>query len=171
MSKKIAIIGGGVAGLSAGIYGQRLGYETTVYEKNSVLGGSLSGWYRNGYAIDNCLHWLTGTAADTPTNLMWKELGVINDETKIVERPYLISSETNGVRVTLWRDAEKTRQEMLEISPEDEKEINLFIDCVNVASDITGNLSHITKLAKTVNEAETVLSHFEFARRAVLFME
>ena len=170
MSKKIAIIGGGVAGLSAGICAERLGYETTIYEKNSVLGGSLSGWYRNGYGIDNCLHWLTGTADGTPTNLMWKELGVIDEETKIVERPYLISSETNGVTVTLWRDTEKTRREMLEISPEDATEINLFIDCVNVASDITANLSHITKIAKTVNEAETVLSHFEFARRAVLYM-
>ena len=39
MSKKIAIIGGGVAGLSAGIYAERLGYDTTIYEKNSVLGG------------------------------------------------------------------------------------------------------------------------------------
>ncbi len=170
MSKKIAIIGGGVAGLSAGIYARRAGYETTIYEKNSVPGGSLSGWYRNGYAIDNCLHWLTGTAEDTPTNLMWKDLGVINEETKIIERPYLISSETSGVRVTLWRDVERTRKEMLEISPEDATEINLFLDCVNVASDITANLSHLMKIAKTVSEAETVLSHFGFARRAVLFM-
>ncbi|MBO4776116.1 MAG: NAD(P)-binding protein, partial [Lachnospiraceae bacterium] len=170
MSKKIAIIGGGVAGLSAGIYAQRAGYETVIYEKNSVLGGSLSGWYRNGYGIDNCLHWLTGTAENTPTNEMWKDLGVLNEETKIVQRPYLISSETDGVRVTLWRDTEKTRQEMLALSPEDATEINLFIDVVNVASELTANLSHIMKLAKTVSEAETVLSHFDFARRTMLYM-
>ena len=170
MKKTIAIIGGGVAGLSAGIYGQRAGYETTIYEKNSVLGGSLSGWYRKGYAIDNCLHWLTGTAPDTPTNKLWKELGVLTDDTIIVKRPYLISSETNGVRVTLWRDVERTRKEMLALSPEDSTEINLFIDCVNVASEITANLSHIMKIAKTLGEAETVLSHFEFARRAALYM-
>ena len=145
MKKTIAIIGGGVAGLSAGIYAERLGYDTTIYEKNPVPGGSLSGWYRKGFAIDNCLHWLTGTADGTPTNLLWKELGVLNEETKIVERPYLISSETDGVRVTLWRDVERTRKELLEISPEDATEINLFIDCVNVASDITANLSHIMK--------------------------
>ena len=168
--KKIAIIGGGVAGLSAGIYGQRAGYETTIYEKNSVLGGSLSGWYRNGYAIDNCLHWLTGTAEGTPTNILWKDLGVLTDDTKVVKRPYLISSETNGVRVTLWRDVEQTRKEMLEISPEDATEINMFIDCVNVATEITANLSHIMKIAKTVSEAETVLSHFDFARRTLVYM-
>jgi len=170
MKKTIAIIGGGVAGLSAGIYGQRAGYETTIYEKNSVLGGSLSGWYRNGFAIDNCLHWLTGTAENTPTNELWKDLGVLNDETKIVKRPYLVSSETNGVRVTLWRDTERTRKEMLAISPEDATEINLFIDVVNVASDLTANLSHFTKLAKTMSEAETVLNHFDFARRTMLYM-
>lgn len=170
MKKKIAIIGGGVAGLSAGIYAERAGYETTIYEKNSVLGGSLSGWYRNGFGIDNCLHWLTGTADGTPTNLLWKDLGVLNEESKIVERPYLISSETDGVKVTLWRDVERTRKELIEISPEDAIEINLFLDCVNVASDITANLSNIMKIAKTVSEAETVLSHFDFARRAVMFM-
>jgi len=101
---------------------------------------------------------------------MWKELGVLNDDTIIVERPYLLSSETDGVRVTLWRDPERTRREMLEISPEDKTEINLFIDCVNVATKIVANLSNIQKIAKTVTEAETVLSHFEFARRAVLYM-
>ena len=160
--KKIIIIGGGVAGLSAGIYAQRAGYETTIYEKNSVPGGNLSGWYRNGYTIDNCLHWLTGTADGTPTNLLWKDLGVLNEDSVIVRRPYLVASETNGVRVTLWRDVERTRQEMLAISPEDATEINLFIDCVKIATDITANLSHVVRLAKTVSEAETVLSHFDF---------
>lgn len=170
MGKKIAIIGGGVAGLSAGIYGQRAGYDTIIYEKNPVPGGSLSGWYRNGYAIDNCLHWLTGTAPNTPTNKQWVDLGVLNEDTVIVQRPYLYSSETDGVRLYLWRDPERTRKELLEVSPEDGVEINLFIDCVNVATDVIANLSNISQIAKTVSEAETVLSHFEFARRAVLYM-
>ena len=91
MGKKIAIIGGGVAGLCAGIYGQRAGYETIVYEKNSIPGGSLSGWYRNGYAIDNCLHWLTGTAPNTPTDFnrcptMWKDLYIKKVRGKTFQR-------------------------------------------------------------------------------------
>lgn len=168
--KKVAIIGGGVAGLSAGIYAQRAGFQTIIYEKNSVLGGNCSGWYRNGYAIDNCLHWLTGTNKDGGQYSQWVELGVINENTKIIERPWFASSQTNGVRVTLWRDPERTRREMLEISPEDETEINLFIDCVKLADDIVANLSSIDKIAKTFTTADTTLSHMEFARRSVLYM-
>lgn len=170
MKKTIAIIGGGVAGLSAGIYGQRAGYETTIYEKNSVLGGSCSGWYRNGFAIDNCLHWLTGTNGQSGQYKQWVELGVINEETNILQRPYFSSSETNGVRLTLWRDPERTRAEMLSVSPEDEVEINLFIDCVKVASDVIANLSHLQRIPKTVTETEKVLSNFDFARRSVMYM-
>ena len=50
---KIIIIGGGIAGLSAGIYARKAGFETTIYEKNGVPGGNCSGWNRNGYHIDN----------------------------------------------------------------------------------------------------------------------
>ena len=37
--KKVVIIGGGVSGLSAGIYAQQKGYQTEIYEKNQMLGG------------------------------------------------------------------------------------------------------------------------------------
>ena len=36
--KKIVSVGGGVAGLSAGIYGRLAGYEVEIYEKNAVAG-------------------------------------------------------------------------------------------------------------------------------------
>ena len=33
--KKIVIVGGGIAGLSAGIYGKLAGYDVDIYEKKS----------------------------------------------------------------------------------------------------------------------------------------
>ena len=57
---KVAIIGGGVAGLTAGIYLQKDGFNVEIFEKCGVVGGNLTGWKRNGYQIDNCIHWLTG---------------------------------------------------------------------------------------------------------------
>ena len=55
MNKKIIIIGAGVAGLSSGIYAQKAGYETVIYEKNAVPGGECVGWDRDGCHIDGCI--------------------------------------------------------------------------------------------------------------------
>lgn len=51
--KKVIIIGGGIAGLSAGIYCLMNGFGVELYEKNAVPGGECTGWDRQGYHIDN----------------------------------------------------------------------------------------------------------------------
>ena len=43
----IIIIGAGVSGLAAGIYGQKNGYQTEIYEKNPVPGGLCVTWKRD----------------------------------------------------------------------------------------------------------------------------
>ena len=35
MTKKIIIVGAGISGLSAGIFGQLSGFETEIYEQNA----------------------------------------------------------------------------------------------------------------------------------------
>ena len=44
MSKKIVIIGGGIAGLSAGIYSAMNGFETEIMEMHNVAGGQCTAW-------------------------------------------------------------------------------------------------------------------------------
>ncbi|MDR0844036.1 MAG: NAD(P)-binding protein, partial [Tannerella sp.] len=46
MTKKILIIGGGVAGLSTGIYARMSGYETRIVEMGQTVGGICTSWYR-----------------------------------------------------------------------------------------------------------------------------
>ena len=58
----VVIIGGGLAGLSAGCYALRNGYRTTIVEHNLALGGVCTAWNRGAYTIDGCIHWLTGGA-------------------------------------------------------------------------------------------------------------
>ena len=55
MMKKVVIIGGGIAGMTAGILLQNAGFATEIYEKNAVPGGQCTGWKREGYFIDNCI--------------------------------------------------------------------------------------------------------------------
>ncbi len=46
MSKTVAIIGGGIAGLEASIQLEKLGYNVHLYEKDSQLGGHVGKWDR-----------------------------------------------------------------------------------------------------------------------------
>ncbi|MHC1779213.1 MAG: phytoene desaturase family protein [Bacteroidales bacterium] len=50
--KRVAIIGGGFSGLSAACYLAKAGYEVTVYEKNSTLGGRARVLEREGFKFD-----------------------------------------------------------------------------------------------------------------------
>lgn len=135
--KKVVIIGGGIAGMTAGVLLQRAGFETEIYEKNALPGGQCTGWKREGYFIDNCIHWLTGTKPGTALHEIWEETGALGDNVEVHQKKMFFSSMINGETLTFWRDKERTRREMLALSPEDADEINQFMDCVAMAETMT----------------------------------
>ena len=50
--KSIIIIGGGIAGLSAGCYAQMNGYQSQIFEMHHLPGGLCTAWERKGYVFD-----------------------------------------------------------------------------------------------------------------------
>ena len=62
MGKKVIVIGGGIAGLTAGIYARRCGFDVTVLESHSIAGGNCTSWKRGGYLFEGGMHWLTGSS-------------------------------------------------------------------------------------------------------------
>lgn len=135
--KKVVIVGGGIAGLTAGILLQKAGYQTEIYEKNPLPGGQCTGWKREGFMIDNCIHWLTGTRPGSSLHELWREIGALGDGVELYEKEMFFSSKLNGQVLTFWRDKERTRQEMLILSPEDTAEINRLMDFVTLAESMT----------------------------------
>jgi phytoene desaturase len=63
--RKVLIIGGGIAGLSAGSYLVRNGYDTEIFEAHTRPGGVCTSWKRGDYIFDYCIHWLVGTSSGT----------------------------------------------------------------------------------------------------------
>jgi phytoene dehydrogenase-like protein len=72
-TRHVVIIGGGLAGLSAGCYALRNGFRTTIVEHNLALGGVCTAWQRGPYLIDGCIHWLTGG----PFQRLYTELDIL----------------------------------------------------------------------------------------------
>lgn len=131
--KKVVIIGGGVAGLSAGIYALQRGYQAEIFEKNAMMGGECTGWNRQGYHIDNCIHWLTGTQEQDDLYSIWNNVGVLNDRIGLYREDYLYKLTMDGKTLHFWRDIQKAREEFLLAAPEDAVEINKFFDSVKLA--------------------------------------
>lgn len=133
--EKVVIVGGGIAGLSAGIYALMAGFDAEVYEKNAIPGGECMGWSRNGYHIDNCIHWLTGTDQNTGLWKVWKDVGAIDENTEYADTAKFYSSRAGDTELTLWKDLDRTEKELVEKCPEDEAEIRKFIQYVRYAEN------------------------------------
>ena len=71
---KVNIIGAGVAGLAAGIYLQKNGIQTEIFEQHTVAGGLCAGWRRGDYLINGCMHWLLGSHEGISFNTFWREI-------------------------------------------------------------------------------------------------
>ncbi len=127
--KKVVIIGGGIAGLSAGIFAQKNGFESIILEKNSNLGGQCTGWNRQGYHIDGCIHWLVGTKEKTPINELWTTVGAL-DGVEIFHPESFFYFEYDNFTVDIPRDVDLLRASWLELSPEDKDEIENLYNCI-----------------------------------------
>lgn len=115
---RVLIIGGGIAGLCAGVYLRKHGFETEILEMHSIAGGLATAWKREGYTFENCIHWLLGSKEGEELNAVWKEifdpgrLEFVNDEIYQV-------IEDAGRSLVVYRDVDRMEQEFLAKAPED----------------------------------------------------
>ncbi|HNZ25942.1 MAG TPA: FAD-dependent oxidoreductase [Spirochaetota bacterium] len=123
MKNQLTIIGAGIAGLSAGIYAQKRGFQCAIYEQHYLPGGNCTSWKRKGYTFEGGLHWLTGSKNDTPLYKEWNYLGAISPSTTIHNREAFISCIFDQQIISFYTNPERLRDRLLEIPPVDEKAI------------------------------------------------
>ena len=123
MGKKVVIIGGGIAGLSAGIYAAMNGFDTQIVEMHSVAGGQCTAWDRKGYRFDYCLHWLVGTSKGA-FHEIWKETNVINNETEIIDHEiHSRIKDDEGNEFIIYTNIDRWEKYLIELAPEDNMSI------------------------------------------------
>lgn len=119
--RRIVIIGGGLAGLSAGCYALRSGFRVLIVEHNLALGGVCTAWQRGPYLVDGCIHWLTGG----PFQKIYEELEIV----PAVSLRTLTSWATyrdarDGLELSFTRDLDTLFRQLVEISKEDAAELD-----------------------------------------------
>ncbi|MCX5772902.1 MAG: NAD(P)-binding protein [Candidatus Hydrogenedentes bacterium] len=129
MSKSIIIIGAGMGGMSAGIYGQINGYETQIFETHTKPGGQCTSWNRKGYTFDPCIHHFFGCKSGSSVNQMWHDLGALPRELVKIEACTAVAS-PDGKMFVDYYDLAKLKETMLKLSPADSKMIGQYIRAI-----------------------------------------
>ena len=128
--KTIAIIGAGIAGLSAGCYAQMNGYRAKIFEMHTTPGGVCTAWKRKGYTIDGCIHWLVGSGPASNYHRLWREVGAIQGRTMLDLDEYIRIEGKDGQTLILYGDVDRLEPHLLELAPEDARTIRAFTGAI-----------------------------------------
>ena len=130
MTKKINIIGAGVAGLCAGSYLQMNGFETEIFEMHSEPGGLLCAWPRKDYTVEGCIHWLVGSGPGHSLYSLWNELVDMEDMEFVDHEEYMRVEDKRGRDIKIFTNTDRLEEELLAKAPEDRELIQDFIKAV-----------------------------------------
>jgi len=132
MPKKVIIIGGGISGLTAGIYALREGFDVEIYESHHVVGGMCAYWQRKGVACTSAVHWMMGTREGSDLHEIWKTVDAIDHNTELFTLDYISACLNENKYCYLYADIEKLESELLAISPQDENAIKKLINEIKI---------------------------------------
>ncbi|MFC2062334.1 phytoene desaturase family protein [Chloroflexota bacterium] len=125
--KTIIIIGAGIAGLSAGCYGQMNGYQTQIFERHDKPGGLCTSWKRKSYIIEGGFHGLAGSSTAIPFHTMWSELLDMSSISFISDNMKDVFEFEDGNRFYLYSNLDRLEKYIKGIAPEDSQVIDEFI--------------------------------------------
>jgi phytoene dehydrogenase-like protein len=126
MAGSIIIIGAGMGGLAAGVYGRLNGFDTQIFEASSLPGGQCCAWRRGGYTFDGCIHHLFGCAPKSKLYRLWEELGAMPRELVRIEECTSILS-ADGRLFRDYYDLDRLEKHLKELAPADGGAIEEYI--------------------------------------------
>jgi phytoene dehydrogenase-like protein len=117
--RKIAIIGGGIAGLCAAVYGLKCGYQVEVLEMHDMAGGLAMSWRRGDYTFETCLHWLLGSKPGGDFHPQWQEIFDIDRLTFVNSEEFARIEDENGESLGIYTNVDRLEAEVLKRAPQD----------------------------------------------------
>jgi phytoene dehydrogenase-like protein len=136
MEPTLIIIGGGVAGLTAGCYARMNGYQTTILEMAATPGGLCTSWRRKGYLFDGSVAGLAGSAPGSSLFRLWEEIGVAKYCPLYYGENFGHIHLTDGRTVTIFTNIDRLESHLLENFPIDTKPLREFTGAIRSVLDL-----------------------------------
>jgi phytoene dehydrogenase-like protein len=135
-SRKVIVIGGGVAGLCAAVYARKCGYEVELLEQHDGPGGLATSWRRGDYTFETCLHWLLGSNPAGTLHAQWQEVCDIASLRFVYAEEYLRLEDEHGGSLSIYTDVDRLEAELLNAAPGDETEIRHLVGAIRQLGDL-----------------------------------
>ncbi len=163
--KSIIIIGGGIAGLSAGCYGQINGFQTRIFEMHKKKpGGLCTAWKRQGYTVNGCIHWLVGSGTRSGFHRIWQELGALEGRTFVDFEEYGRIEGADGKTFIVYTDIDRLERHMRDIAPEDGPVIDEFISAVRKCTRFEPPMEKAPELMGLFDMVKMIFTNFGLLR-------
>jgi C-3',4' desaturase CrtD len=120
MRKKITVIGAGIGGLTAGALLAKRGYDVTVYERASIVGGCASTFKRKGFTFDVGATQVAGLEAGGIHHRIFKELGIALPAATLCNPSCAVFLPDESEPINIWSDREKWAMERQKQFPNSE---------------------------------------------------
>jgi len=117
--RKIAIVGGGIAGLCAAVYAQESGYQAEVFEMHDMAGGLATNWRRGDYTFETCMHWLWGSNPAAPMHRQWLEVCDLDRLQFVTGDRFATVENGSGEMLNIFTDCDRLEAELLSCAPHD----------------------------------------------------
>jgi phytoene dehydrogenase-like protein len=124
---KVNIIGGGIAGLTAGCHLQLNGFESEIFEAHNTPGGLCTSWKIGDYTVDGCLHWLVGSNPQDPVYRLWNELIDMKSISFYYYDEFFRVRDREGKEIVGYTNLERLQKELVAKAPEDKALIGEFV--------------------------------------------
>lgn len=166
--KKVIIIGAGTAGLAAGTYLQKNGYDTEIYESHMMAGGLCTAWKRKNFLIDGCLHWLTDVRPHSDFYQLYLETGAMKETTHHFTADILSRYQAELFQFTYYTDLMKLKFEikrvcthLIQVDPENktvyQSDEKSFLKLLKDAQKVCGLTYPIIEMTKVKQDKRTLI--------------
>ena len=185
--ESVIIIGAGMGGLAAGVYGQLNGFQTQIFEMHALPGGQCTAWKRQGYTFDVCIHHLFGCDPSSRIYDLWHELGAMPRELVPTQECVSVAS-PSGKLFRDYYDPQTLQQHLEDLSPRDSKTIEEYVRAIRsmvgrdhmgemMMGSTVGKLRALPALLTSLKWSKTTMQHYAerfadpFLRRAFPLLE